>query len=91
MNKLPEPFKTDWIKALRSGEYKQGEAMLFNKMHNSYCCLGVGAICLGLFITESGNGILVNGRDVGYDPIRNLAGETEIFWFMTYKANHFPR
>lgn len=30
-----------WIKALRSGEYKQGKLKLYTAEDNSYCCLGV--------------------------------------------------
>ena len=32
--------KTQWIKALRSGKYKQGRGSLRN-LDNTYCCLGV--------------------------------------------------
>lgn len=39
--RLPKEFTEKWLKALRSGEYKQGEAKLFNKRNDSYCCLGV--------------------------------------------------
>jgi len=39
--KLPEPFRTDWINALRSGEYKQGFGTLY--ADGCFCCLGVGA------------------------------------------------
>lgn len=39
--KLPEPFRTDWINALRSGEYKQGKSCLYSQRNDSYCCLGV--------------------------------------------------
>lgn len=46
MYKLPKRFKEKWLKALRSGEYKQGETFLFNNLENSYCCLGIaGSIC----------------------------------------------
>lgn len=31
----------EWIKALKSGKYKQGNAKLYNKDEDSYCCLGV--------------------------------------------------
>jgi|SRR6516162_4963994 hypothetical protein len=34
-------IKNKWIKALRSGEYKQGEGVLHNQISNTYCCLGV--------------------------------------------------
>ena len=42
--KLPKKFKEKWLKALRSGEYDQGEASLY--LDGAYCCLGVaGHIC----------------------------------------------
>lgn len=40
-NKLPAEFKTKWLAALRSGEYKQGRAQLHNRAQNTFCCLGV--------------------------------------------------
>lgn len=44
--KLPEDIKTEWLKALRSGEYEQGSYLLYNTDTNTYCCLGVlGKIC----------------------------------------------
>jgi len=39
--KLKKEFAENWIKALRSGKYKQGNGYLFNNVTNSYCCLGV--------------------------------------------------
>jgi hypothetical protein len=46
MEKLPEDFKQRWIAALRSGEYKQGADIMYNKRTDCYCCLGVAsAIC----------------------------------------------
>lgn len=30
-----------WVKALRSGKYKQGKGRLFTAKDRSYCCLGV--------------------------------------------------
>lgn len=40
MNKT---LKSKWLKALRSGRYKQGKRRLFGKYkeQNRYCCLGV--------------------------------------------------
>lgn len=32
-------LKADWVAALRSGKYRQGEGWLEN--HGAYCCLGV--------------------------------------------------
>jgi len=44
--KLPKAFKTKWLKALRSGKFKKGKSMLYDKDDDTYCCLGVaGAIC----------------------------------------------
>jgi hypothetical protein len=31
----------EWIKALRSGKYKQGKGYLYNAAYNKWCCLGV--------------------------------------------------
>lgn len=40
--KLPKSFKTRWVKALRSGKYKQGRYYLFTSYdEEQYCCLGV--------------------------------------------------
>ena len=33
--------KKKWIKALLSGEYKQGTGKLHSKEKNTFCCLGV--------------------------------------------------
>lgn len=38
--RLPKKFKEKWIKALRSGKYKQDTGQLQTSM--GYCCLGVG-------------------------------------------------
>lgn len=42
--KLPKAFKAKWVKALRSGKYKQGKGQLFQKEDNQYCCLGVACV-----------------------------------------------
>lgn len=45
--KLPAGFKENWIDALTSGRYKQGEGTLYKKVSSTgkefYCCLGVAA------------------------------------------------
>lgn len=50
--KLPKRFKTKWLKALRSGEYKQGHYFLvstpaYEEEKKKYCCLGVACHILG--------------------------------------------
>lgn len=44
--KLTKSLKNKWIKALTSGDYKQGTGCLWDRKDNTYCCLGVlGKIC----------------------------------------------
>jgi hypothetical protein len=38
--KMPKKLKAEWIKALRSGEYKQTKEVLCNN-EGGFCCLGV--------------------------------------------------
>jgi hypothetical protein len=46
-NKLDKKIKNKWIKALRSGKYKQTRVgTLYNKDSDAYCCLGVLQKCL---------------------------------------------
>lgn len=46
--KLPIEFKRKWIKALRSGDYKQTTGGLYSKLENAYCCLGVACVINGI-------------------------------------------
>jgi len=46
--KLPKVFKRKWVKALRSGEYKQSREVLYNSLEKGYCCLGVAGVVCGL-------------------------------------------
>lgn len=39
-NRMKVEIKEKWLKALRSGEYKQGEGSLITK-DDEFCCLGV--------------------------------------------------
>lgn len=39
--KLPKRIKTKWLKALRSGKYKQGKGTLYDPTTKTFCCLGV--------------------------------------------------
>jgi hypothetical protein len=38
---MKESLKKEWIAALRSGEYKQGEGFLHTADTEEFCCLGV--------------------------------------------------
>lgn len=39
-DRMTAELKADWVKALRSGEYKQAEGCL-RSVKNEFCCLGV--------------------------------------------------
>lgn len=41
MLKFTEKVKKQWIKALKSGKYKQGFITLHNQKDDTFCCLGV--------------------------------------------------
>lgn len=82
--RLPKQFKTKWLKALRSGEFKQGKYDLRNN-NDEYCCLGVaakisGASCItGKSFITKGEKIrgtkkiptLLKGGNWGYDDDYN--------------------
>lgn len=41
---MDQKIKDKWVKALRSGKYKQGNSHLYNVHTDTYCCLGVLAV-----------------------------------------------
>ena len=47
--KMPKALKTKWVKALRSGKYKQGKYTLYSPREGNaapkFCCLGVLEHC----------------------------------------------
>lgn len=54
--KIETQFKDEWVKALRSGEYKQVKNTLYDAKLDSYCCLGVACkIAIGK-LRELANG-----------------------------------
>lgn len=65
-------LKADWVKALRSGEYKQARFRL--KTEGGFCCLGVLCEVAALRTTEDGTRVEAAPNDDGYLPIRNLMG-----------------
>ena len=54
MYRSMKSFKKAWVKALRSGEYIQGQGTLCTagEKHDNFCCLGVAA---NLLVLASGN------------------------------------
>lgn len=38
---MDKKLKAKWVKALRSGRYKQGQCNLYQSQKRLYCCLGV--------------------------------------------------
>lgn len=39
--RLPKDFAEKWLKALRSGKYKQCDGKLYKEEESGFCCLGV--------------------------------------------------
>ena len=68
-NKLPIEFKTKWVAALRSGEFKQGNLKLYNEKNNTYCCLGVACVIAG--IDKNNTDVM----DRGYIYSRNIKSD----------------
>lgn len=76
-------LKQEWLEALKSGRYKQGETQL--KSQDKHCCLGVLCdIHPRLSISESGESILMDDvQCFGYDPLSTLLNGkliTENLW-----------
>lgn len=44
--KLPKKVKAKWLKALRSGEYRQAQHTLYKPETAGFCCLGVLQHCM---------------------------------------------
>ena len=73
-------LKADWVKALRSGEYRQTRGVL--QHGDAFCCLGVLCVVAGLGIREGGDGVVgaPGGDNDAYQPIFDLLGG--------YKVSH---
>ena len=54
--RMNKTIKKKWLKALRSGRYKQGKQYLRNS-DNTYCCLGVLAKVMGRRWRKDSSGI----------------------------------
>lgn len=65
--KLPKAFKTKWVKALRSGKFKQGINALKKDYEGQikYCCLGVACELVGAKINMNNEpGFIEDWKDV---------------------------
>ena len=66
---MDQKLKAKWVKALRSGRYRQGRLKLYR--NGAYCCLGVLCKIQGAKICD---GVLVmNGADVRFGDYTELA------------------
>lgn len=68
-------LKKKWIKALRSGKYKQCKGNL--RQGETFCCLGVLAHQADMKFSRQTDGIYTpKEHRHSYDPIWNLVGES---------------
>lgn len=69
---LPREFGEKWVKALRSGEYKQGRQKLGN-CEIGYCCIGLGGVLCGatdeMYTSSEGVAGYINNNSA-YKPSR---------------------
>lgn len=68
--RLPREFAENWIKALESGKFTQGQISLFEEVEykegtiEEYCCLGVAGIICGYDKEElRGRGLYIDGHN----------------------------
>lgn len=78
--KLKPEAKEAWIKALRSGNYKQGRAIL-RTLDNEFCCLGVFCDINNVPAKEA-DVFVYNFGD--YDEPNECATEPDGVWFRDF-------
>lgn len=66
---MKKEWADKWVKALRSGEFKQGIGALKDK-NNNYCCLGV--LCAIAFPEKSTNNTTLNHIFESNDPVTGM-------------------
>jgi hypothetical protein len=54
-NNISESFKQKWVKALRSGKYKQGNGSMYDTLSKSYDPIGVAHRIVGVKNTKIAN------------------------------------
>jgi len=75
----------EWIKALRSGEYKQAKQVLHSTAYNSYCCLGVLCKVANVEIDDT---IKRNGGDeyIAQDVLEKMEVDLDKFEFLDIES-----
>jgi hypothetical protein len=100
MFSLLPSVKRDWIKALRSGKYRQTRHILYDQYNNGFCCLGVLCAINGVRPAEMTTSVLP--QDVGFGKditptvretpkyLRGLAAQEALAWSVLYKGKLTP-
>lgn len=82
---MKKEVKDKWIKALRSGKYKQTRGRLHNQNGGGYCCLGVLCEVTGLEYDK--DGLLLDQEIVNFAGMRSDCGKYQEG--STLKGNSF--
>jgi hypothetical protein len=65
----------NWINALRSGKYKQGQFKLHDKDANTFCCLGVlDDLYPELNLSDDSESVLINFNKIGLNGTTGVLG-----------------
>lgn len=83
--KMDQRIKTEWVKRLRSDQYKQGSSVLVNEQLGTHCCLGVlceiaaeegivKRIPQATFDESTQTVISADGSEVGFDDLDSVDG-----------------
>lgn len=74
-----------WVKALRSGKYKQGRSLMYNEYENTYCCLGVLCAINGIELDEGQS--VIKSQHISKLDISTVSGELP----KTYKVGGYKK
>jgi hypothetical protein len=79
-------LKSKWVRALRSGKFKQCRDVLFDSKSGGYCCLGVltkvAGIKIGVDVSDScfpGYGWFTRAVGSDYDMLTSMNDEGRTF------------
>lgn len=70
--KLPKKIKTKWLRALRSGTYKQTKGRLYNPETAGFCCLGVLQHCTTGGMVEVHRGVELGNEFLAMPTVKWL-------------------